>query len=78
MEQPIDLLALSLLAALSVTVGLTSASFTDGPAGSQPGGSGNLASTIASVLGLDHEQVGDYLQGHRSDIRFGAAILRSE
>ena len=78
MEQPTDLLAVSLLAALSVTVGLTSASFTDGPAGSQSGGSGTLATTIASILGLDQEQVGDYLQGHRSEICYGAAILRSE
>ena len=78
MEQPTDLLAVSLLVALSVTVGLTSASFTDGPTGSQSGGSGNLASTIAGILGLDQEQVGDYLQGHRSEIYYGAAILRSE
>jgi hypothetical protein len=78
MEQPTDFLAVSLLAALSVTVGLTSASFADGPTGSQSGGSGNLASTIASILGLDQEQVGDYLQGHRSEICYGSAILRSE
>ena len=78
MEQPTDFLAVSLLAALSVTVGLTSASFTDGPTGSQSGGSGNLVSAIASILGLDQEQVGDYLQGHRSEICYGSTILRSE
>jgi hypothetical protein len=78
MEQPTDFLALSLLAAVSVTVGLTSASFTDGPTGSQSGGCGNLASTVASILGLDQEQVGDYLQGHSSQICYGAAVLRSE
>ena len=78
MEQPTDLLAVSLLAAVSVAVGLTSASFTDGPTGSQSSGSKNLASTIASVLGLDQEQVGGYLQGQRSEICYGAAVLRSE
>jgi hypothetical protein len=78
MEQPTDFLAVSLLAAVSVTVGLTSASFTDGPTGSQSGGSGNLVTIIASILGLDQEQVGDYLKGHRSEICYGSAILRSE
>jgi len=78
MEQPTDFLAVSLLAAVSVAVGLTSASFTDGPAESQCVGSGNLASTIAGILGLDQEQVGDYLQGHRSEICYGVAVLRSE
>jgi hypothetical protein len=78
MEQPTDLLALSLLAAVSVAVGLTSASYTDGLAGSPSGGSGNLASTIAGILGLDQEQVGDYLQGHRSEICYGPAVLGSK
>ncbi len=78
MEQPTDLLAVSLLAAVSVAVGLTSASYTDGLAGPQSGGSGNLVNTIAGVLGLDQEQVGDYLQGHRSEICFGPAVLSSE
>jgi hypothetical protein len=78
MEQPSDFLALSLLAAVSVTVWLTSASFSDGLTGSQCSGRGNLASTVASILGLDQEQVGDYLQGHRSEICYGAAVLRSE
>ncbi len=78
MEQPTDFLAVSLLAAVSVAVGLTSASFTDGPTGSQCVGSGNLASTIAGILGLDQEQVDDYLQGHCREIGYGAAVLRSE
>ena len=78
MEQPTDLLAVSLLAAVSVAVGLTSASYTDGLAVSPSGGSGNLVNTIAGVLGLDQEQVGDYLQGHRSEICFGPAVLSSE
>ena len=78
MEQPTDLLALSLLAAVSVAVGLTSASYTDGLAGSPSGGSSNLASTIAGILGLDQEQVGDYLQGHRSEICYGPAVLGSK
>jgi hypothetical protein len=78
MEQPTDFLALSLLAAVSVTVGLTSAGYTDGLTGCHSGGNGNLASTVAGILGLDQEQVGDYLQGHRSEICYGAAVLRSE
>jgi len=78
MEQKTDFLAVSLLAAVSVAVGLTSASYADGLAGSQSGGSGNLVSTIAGILGLDQEQVGDYLQGHCSEICYGAAVLRSE
>lgn len=77
MEQPMDFLALSLLAAVSVTVGLTSAGYDHGPGESQPGAGENLASAVASVLGLDPGQVNDYLQGHRSDIRFGAARLLS-
>jgi hypothetical protein len=78
MEQTPDFLALSLLAAVSVAVGLTSASYTDELAGPQSGGSGNLVSTIAGILGLDQEQVGDYLQGHRSEVCYGTATLRSE
>jgi len=78
MEQTPDFLAVSLLAAVSVAVGLTSASYTHELAGPQSGGSGNLVSTIAGILGLDQEQVGDYLQGHCSEICYGAAVLRSE
>ena len=78
MEQTPDFLAVSLLAAVSVAVGLTSASYTDELAGPQSGGSGNLVNTIASILGLDQEQVGDYLQGHRSEVCYGTATLRSE
>jgi len=77
MEQPTDFLALSLLAAVSVTVGLTSARYTDGVAGLQSCGGGNLADTVAGILGLDQEQVDGYLQGHRSEIRYGAASLHS-
>ncbi len=78
MEQQTDLLALSLLAAVSVTVGLTSAGFANTLDGPRPGESGSLVETIASVLGLDQEGVADYLQGHPSEIRYGAAVLRSE
>jgi hypothetical protein len=78
MEQTPGFLAVSLLAAVSVAVGLTSAIYTDELAGPQSGGSGNLVSTIAGILGLDQEQVGDYLQGHCSEICYGAAVLRSE
>jgi hypothetical protein len=78
MEQPTDFLAVSLLAAVSVTVGLTSASFADGLAAVQSGGSRTLTSTLASILGLDEKQLGDYLQGRRSEICYGAEILRSE
>jgi hypothetical protein len=78
MEQPTDILAVSLLAAVSVAVGLTSATCTDGSVGSQCGGRGNLASTIASILGLDQAQVDGYLRGCRSEIRYGAVVLRSE
>src|SRR5690606_39143237 len=70
MEQPMDFLALSLLAAVSVTVGLTSAAY--GPGVSSPGARGNLAATVAAVLGLDPGQVNDYLQGLPSEIGFGA------
>jgi hypothetical protein len=77
-EQKTDFLAVSLLAAVSVAVGLTSASYSDELAGAQSGGSGNLVSTIAGILGLDQAEVGDYLQGHRSEICFGAAVVRSE
>jgi len=77
-EQKTDFLAVSLLAAVSVAVGLTSASYTDGLAGPQSGESGNLVSTIASILGLDQAEVGDYLQGHRSEICYGAVVVRSE
>jgi hypothetical protein len=78
MEQPFDFLAVSLLAAVSVTVGLTSASFADGTAASQSGGGGNLASTIAGIVGLDEGQVGNYLRGYRSEVCYGTATLRSE
>ncbi|MBN2099060.1 MAG: hypothetical protein JW753_05625 [Dehalococcoidia bacterium] len=78
MEQKTDFLAVSLLAAVSVAVGLTSASYGDELAGAQSGGSGNLVSTIAGILGLDQAEVGDYLQGHRSEICFGAVVVRSE
>jgi len=78
MEQTPDFLALSLLAAVSVAVGLTSASYTDELAGAQSGGSGNLVSTIAGILGLDQAEVGDYLQGHHSEILYGTVVVRSE
>lgn len=78
MEQPMDFLAVSLLAVLSVTVGLTSAGYGDRLGAAQSGGSGNLVNTIAGILGLDQKQVNDYLQGHRSEICYGAAKLRSE
>ncbi len=61
MEQPIDLLALSLLAAVSVTVGLTAAGYGHGPGQAQPGAGGNLADIVAAVLGLDPGQVQDYV-----------------
>ena len=77
-EQKADFLAVSLLAAVSVAVGLTSASYTDGLARPQSGESGNLVSTIADILGLDQAEVGDYLQGHRSEICYGAVVVRSE
>jgi hypothetical protein len=77
-EQKTDFLAVSLLAAVSVAVGLTSASYTDGLAGPQSGEGGNLVSTIAGILGLDQAEVGDYLQGHRSEICYGAVVVRSE
>ncbi len=72
-----DFLALSLLAAVSVTVGLTSAAYGPIPGESRPGVRGNLAATVAGVLGLDPAQVNDYLEGHQSEIRFGAARLFS-
>lgn len=72
-----DFLALSLLAAVSVTVGLTSAAYGPAPGESQPGVRGNLAATVAAVLGLDPAQVNDYLEGHQSEIRFGAPRLLS-
>jgi hypothetical protein len=78
MEQTPDFLAVSLLAAVSVAVGLTSASYTDERAEAQSGSSGNLVSTIAGILGLDQVEVGDYLQGLRSEICYGAAVVRSE
>jgi hypothetical protein len=78
MEQTTDFLAVSLLAAVSVTVGLTSASFAEGLPGPRSGGSGDLVSTIAGILGLDQAEVGDYLQGHRSEICYGAVVVRSE
>ena len=78
MEQPTDLLAVSLLAAISVAVGLTSASYSEEPAGSSPGSGGNLVGTIAGILGLDQERVSDYLQGHRSEICYGPAVLSSD
>jgi len=78
MEQTPDFLAVSLLAAVSVTVGLTSASFAEGLPGPRSGESGNLVSTIAGILGLDQAEVGDYLQGHRSEICYGAVVVRSE
>jgi len=78
MEQSTDFLAVSLLAAVSVAVGLTSASYTDELAAAQSGGGGNLVNTIAGILGLDQAEVGDYLQGHRSEICYGAAVVRSE
>ncbi len=78
MEQPVDFLALSLLAAVSVTVGLTSAGYGHESGESQPDDRGNLAGVVAAVLGLDLAQVNDYLQGHRSEIRFGAARLFSK
>jgi len=37
-----------------------------------------LVSTIADILGLDQAEVGDYLQGHRSEICYGAVVVRSE
>ena len=77
-EQKTDFLAVSLLAAVSVAVGLTSASYTDELTGAQSGGSGNLVSTIAGILGLDQAEVGDYLQGHQSEICYGTAVVRSE
>mgnify|MGYP006961820385 CR=1 FL=1 len=78
MEQKTDLLAVSLLAAVSVAVGLTSASYTDELAVPYSGGSGSLASTIAGILGLDQEQVGGYLQVHPCEICCGASVLRSD
>ena len=78
MEQKTDFLAVSLLAAVSVAVGLTSASYTHEVAGPQSGGSGNLVSTIAGILGLDQAEVGDYLKGHRSEICYGAVVVRSK
>lgn len=77
MEQPMDFLALSLLAAVSVTVGLTSAAYGPGPGESQPGAWGNLAAAVAGVLGLDPGQVNDYLAGRGGEIRFGAERLLS-
>jgi hypothetical protein len=78
MEQPPDFLAVSLLAAVSVTVGLAGAGSADGLAAFQSGGSGALTSTLASILGLDEKQLGDYLQGRRNEICHEAATLRSE
>lgn len=78
MEQSTDFLAVSLLAAVSVAVGLTSASYADEPGGDQSGGSSNLVSTIAGILGLDQAEVGDYLQGRRTEICYGAAVVRSD
>ncbi len=77
MDQPMDFLALSLVAALSVTVGLTSAGYGHEPGEPQPDALGNLAGAVAAVLGLDPGQVANYLQGHRSEIRFGGARLFS-
>ena len=78
MEQKMDFLAISLLAAVSVAVGLTTARYTDELAEAQSGGSRNLVNTIAGILGLDQAQVGDYLQGHHSEICYGTAVVRSE
>lgn len=78
MEQSTDFLAVSLLAAVSVAVGLTSASYADERGGDQSGPSSNLVSTIAGILGLDQAEVGDYLQGHRTEICYGAAVVRSD
>lgn len=64
MEQPIDFLALSLLAAVSVTVGLTSASYADGLTGCHSGTNVSLTGLVAGILGLDQQQVDDYLRGH--------------
>ncbi len=78
MEQPNDFLAVSLLAAISVAVGLTSASFANVLTELQPKDGRGLVSAMAAVLGLDEEGVDDYLQGRRSEIRYGEAVLRSE
>ena len=75
MDQPMDFLALSLLAAVSVTVGLTTAGYGHVPGEPPAGGTGSLAGTVANVLGLDPGQVDDYLQGHGREIRFGDARL---
>ncbi len=77
MEQPIDFLALSLLAAISVTVGLTSAGYGTGPGESPPGATGSLAAALGAVLGLEPGQLTDYLEGHGSEIRFGVSRLLS-
>lgn len=77
MQQTSDFLAVSLLAAISVAVGLTSASYTDAVAGSQSGRGGSMASTITGILGLDQEQVDDYLQGRCTEIRYGGKGLHS-
>lgn len=74
-EQKMDLLAVSLLAAVSVAVGLTSAGYIAETAGDQSSRSGNLVNTIAGILGLDQAEVGDYLEGHRSEICYGSATL---
>ena len=77
MEQKTDFLAVSLLAAVSVAVGLTSATYADERGGTRSNGSGNMVSSIAGLLGLDQEQVGNYLQGRCSEIRYGGASMHS-
>lgn len=76
-EQPTDFLAVSLLAAVSVAVGLTSASWDDRVGTAQSGEGSKLVSTLASILGLDQKQVNEYLQGRHGDVCYGDVKLHS-
>jgi hypothetical protein len=78
MQQATDFLAVSVLAAVSVAVGLTSASYADELGSFQSDRSGDLISTITGILGLDQAEVGDYLQGHPGEIGYGSATLHLE
>ncbi|MDM8000780.1 MAG: hypothetical protein QUS33_12540 [Dehalococcoidia bacterium] len=77
MELSSDFMGISLLAALSVAVGLTSANYARELDGSRSTETTNLANTIANILGLDQEQVGGYLQGRSSEICYGTVVVHS-
>jgi hypothetical protein len=78
MEEHTEFLALALVAATAVTVGLTSATFADGFTGVESGKGRNLPSIISNILGLDEKEVADYFEKRRSEICYGAEALHLE